>query len=112
MKVSFGMAPLIVIALILVIGVALALFGTIHTVTPYSFSGGTSYSVTDSTTITVITTCLCPVTGNCPCASGKIISSSYILNYSGIALILGALLGFGFLVRGSMWNSSRQDNRK
>ena len=107
--VSFGIAPLFVIASILVIGLALALFGTIHTAIPYSFSGGTSYSVTDSTTITVITTCLCPVAGNCPCSSGKIITSSHILNYSGIALVLGALLGFGILARHSGW-SSRQGN--
>ena len=79
-------------------GIGLALFGTTQTVSPnpdYIPPGTVLFSTTVSsgTTITVAHTCMCPpLASTCPCYEPTITTSSYLLNYVGVTvLILGGL---------------------
>ena len=81
-----------------IVGIGLALFGTTQAVSPnpdYIPPGTILFStaVSDSTTITVAHTCECPAENEpCLCAIPTITTSSYLLNYVGVAvLVLGAL---------------------
>ena len=81
-----------------IVGIGLALFGTTQANSPnpdYIPPGTVLFSTTvsDSTTITVAHTCMCPAESEpCICAIPTITTSSYLLNYVGVAvLVLGAL---------------------
>ena len=83
---------------VVIIGVGLALFGTIQVVSPnpdYIPPGTVLFSTTVScgTTITVAHTCMCPpFASTCPCYDPTITTSSYLVNYVGVGvLVLGAL---------------------